>query len=92
MEVSSTSMNAASATVAAISQGFTLGFQGAYSTGLGLSIRLTGAVAPAGGAVCSSGKNFLLEICCYFCCGEHRPAISAGKSFWIKIPQIATHV
>jgi hypothetical protein len=52
-------MNAASATVAAISQGLTRGFHCAIAAALGLTTVVDPA-APAGtaGAVCNSGKNF----------------------------------
>src|SRR6185437_1126279 len=61
MEVSSTSMKAASATVAAISQGLTRGFQSAWSISLGaLGLRTVFAVpfaaARAGSAPAAPGK------------------------------------
>src|ERR1700739_2507352 len=79
MEVSSTSMNAARATVAAMSHGLTRGFHCAVSAPLGLTIVLAGAEpAGAGGSVCNSGKTLsscgLLPV---FGCGEPE-AISAA--------------
>src|SRR5215469_10666811 len=65
IEVSSTSMNAASATVAAISHGLTRGFQAALASGF--SMVVAGAVTPgAGGSVCTSGKNSLLRLSLLF--------------------------
>jgi hypothetical protein len=58
MEVSSTSMKAASATVMAISQGFTRGFHAACSTAWGL---VTVTPPGAGNAVEAADKNFLLQ-------------------------------
>jgi hypothetical protein len=63
MEVSSTSINAASATVMAMSQGLTLGFHCMAEAGEGFTM-VTGAVAglelPVD-AGSKSGKNLLLE-------------------------------
>ena len=61
MEVSSTSMKAASATVMAISQGLTLGFQRTPSWTLGFSIRAGWILAPgaAGNAAAFSDKSLL---------------------------------
>ena len=57
IEVSSTSMKAAKATVAAISHGFVRGFQRTVVPACWISA--AGAVAaPEGGERCNSGKNF----------------------------------
>src|ERR1019366_6561275 len=61
MEVSSTSIKAARATVVAISQGLTRGFQGALVAGAGLSMLLGAGSRPDGDAACNSDKNFLLQ-------------------------------
>jgi hypothetical protein len=58
IEVSSTSINAASATVMAISHGLTLGFQAVVSIGLGLAMCLAGA----GDVGCNSGNSVLLSL------------------------------
>jgi hypothetical protein len=57
MEVSSTSMNAASATVMAISQGLTRGFHGACAVACGL---FTVTLPGAGKAVEAADKSRLL--------------------------------
>src|SRR5260370_33993842 len=77
MEVSSTSINAASATVAAISQGLTRGFHIACrsaraATGGGAPPRATvAAAAPAGRGACNSDNQSLLEAD-VGCLGEDR--------------------
>src|SRR5579872_7138575 len=68
MEVSSTSMNAARATVAAMSHGLTLGFQPANSPTFGFWTVVACAVPPgAGGSVCNSGKKLSPDKVCCFC-------------------------
>ena len=57
IEVSSTSMNAASATVMAISQGLTRGFHGACTAACGL---FTVTLPGAGNAVEAADKSCLL--------------------------------
>ena len=79
MEVSSTSMKAASATVAAMIQGLTLGFHCVSSAALGLAIVLTGAAAAGtGGSVCNSGKNFLLKALLFFISAMGNQELSVG--------------
>jgi hypothetical protein len=71
MEVSRTSINAARATVAAITHGFTRGFQAADTLGAGLVIVIArGAVLAVDTAV-ESAKNlsraFIFDACvCFF--------------------------
>ena len=61
MEVSRTSMKAASATVAAISHGFTRGFHAVCASAFGFCTVVAEAAARGiGGSVCNSGKNSLL--------------------------------
>jgi hypothetical protein len=59
MEVSSTSMKAARATVMAISHGLTRGFHGVSKAGCGL-LRVVAAPAGNGVAGCNSDKSLLL--------------------------------
>jgi hypothetical protein len=63
-------MKAASATVAAMSQGLTLGFQATDALTFGLSTCLTVGAAPAGDgdAGCNSDKKALLRFCLLIFC------------------------
>jgi hypothetical protein len=57
-------MKAASATVAAMSQGLTRGFHCAIAAASGFTTVVDCAArAGTGGSVCNSGKNFLLAVC-----------------------------
>src|ERR1039457_5602058 len=63
MEVSSTSMKAANATVMAMSHGLTRGFQAVVAEGSGFAILVGTAPLPAGvgDAVSNCGKKLLLQ-------------------------------
>jgi hypothetical protein len=76
MEVSRTSINAASATVMAISQGFTLGFHGITAPWLGFCTVLAADAAACAAAGSISDKKLLLDGCrlCLPAAGEARPS------------------